>query len=267
MTEEPLAEAADFIAALRDGQSNAAVQGALKQRVQSRLAVSLIGLTPTLAGTSPAPNAASSSGLAAAHGAGISKGVLIAWLAPVFVLGALTGVGIDRWQLRQAARRAQLAAVTSPPPAAPADPQPKPVNAPFGVGAPNANEIISTEALELVPPTQSSSAPSASALDAASSLAAERHLLDDARQALARGEPQAGMVPLGQHAKRFPHGLLAEEREALAVRLLAALGNRPAAIERAERFRQRFPNSLFTPAVNNAVAQFSRRSGAGEPKP
>ena len=60
--------------------------------------------------------------------------------------------------------------------------------------------------------------------DASSSLAAERRLLDEARQNLARGEPEAGLVPIERHAARYPKGVLTEEREALAVRLLAALG-------------------------------------------
>lgn len=270
MIDEPRVEAAELIAALRCGQSRAAVEDALKRRVQSRLADSLIGFTPTLASTSPAPNAApvtSSGGVAAAHGlrATISKGTSIAWWAPVFVLGALTGVGVDRLQLHHAAPRTTTAATAAP--LAQASPEASSGMRAVGAAAPNA-QAIAPESLELVSPTRAvATLPSAGAGDAASSLATERHLLDAARQALARGEPEAGMTPLGLHAKRFPRGVLAEEREALGVRLLAALGNRGAALERAQRFHQRFPNSLFTPAVDSAVAPFSKRNSENDSKP
>jgi hypothetical protein len=261
MSDEPLDPAVDLISALRAGQNSSAVEDLLKRRVQSRLAVSLIGLTPTLSGTAPASNVAkaiSGNSIAAARGIGISKGLIIASLAPVFALGVFTGMQYERAHVQQSAYLA--------------NPPIESVRASasvFRVGTPNDNgkndAITSPESLELVPAARASSASSVGTPDAASSLAAERHLLDEARQALARGEPQTGMKPLGLHAKRFPRGVLTEEREALAVRLLAALGNQTAAIERAQRFHARFPNSLFIPAVDNAVAPFSKRHGDGEP--
>jgi len=110
------------------------------------------------------------------------------------------------------------------------------------------------------------SATSASA-DPVSTLAAERQLLDAARSTLARGEPQAGIISLEQHVKRFPKGTLTEEREALYIRILVAAGNDSAASARAANFQQRFPNSMFMPVVERSLASISRRNLEDESKP
>jgi len=98
-------------------------------------------------------------------------------------------------------------------------------------------------------------------------MAAEQRLLDAARAAVARGEPEAGLGPLKQHAARFPNGILTEEREALAVRILAAIGRSRDALARAEDFQRRFPNSLFAPTVEAARAMISGQNSATESKP
>jgi hypothetical protein len=57
---------------------------------------------------------------------------------------------------------------------------------------------------------------------AAGSLRAERLLLEAASAALMRGDPESAIPALRKHAQRFPAGALAEEREALLERALAA---------------------------------------------
>jgi hypothetical protein len=61
------------------------------------------------------------------------------------------------------------------------------------------------------------------------------------------------MKPLDEHAKRYPHGVLAEEREALAIQALARSGRFIDAQERAAQFRKAFPTSLMMPAVEDAL--------------
>jgi hypothetical protein len=82
----------------------------------------------------------------------------------------------------------------------------------------------------------------------------ERVLLDAARQGLLRGEPQTSWEAIEEHERKFPDGALAEERDALAVRTLVALGRNPEARRRAEALRSRFPHSVFLPAVETALA-------------
>jgi TolA-binding protein len=86
-----------------------------------------------------------------------------------------------------------------------------------------------------------------------SGLIAERALLDRARAAFGAGRYADAEQALERHARGFPSAELAEEREALAVRTLAAHGQIPAARERAARFHERFPHSLFASAGDSAV--------------
>jgi hypothetical protein len=84
-------------------------------------------------------------------------------------------------------------------------------------------------------------------------LAAERGLLDGARGALARGEAGEALAAAERHAHDYPDGVLVEEREALSIKALVALGRRDEAQARARAFEQRFPNGLMLHAVKGAV--------------
>jgi hypothetical protein len=81
-------------------------------------------------------------------------------------------------------------------------------------------------------------------------LARERTLIDRGRAALARGDGSAALLAIDEHARRFPNGALAEERELLAVRALAATGQRDAMHKRAAAFRQTFPDSVFLSIID-----------------
>jgi hypothetical protein len=85
------------------------------------------------------------------------------------------------------------------------------------------------------------------------SLAAERALLEAARSAYGRGEPDAALAALARHEKAFPGGQLSEEREALAIRSLVLAGRESEARSRAERFRKRYPTSVMLPAVEASL--------------
>jgi hypothetical protein len=82
-------------------------------------------------------------------------------------------------------------------------------------------------------------------------LSAERSLLDVARTALARGERDAAMEALGRCAQLYPHGTFVEEREALTIKCLWAMGRTGEARPRAARFVQRYPGSLFLSTVSD----------------
>jgi outer membrane protein assembly factor BamD (BamD/ComL family) len=84
-------------------------------------------------------------------------------------------------------------------------------------------------------------------------LAAERELLQGARAALASRDAASALAVIDRHHKVYPKGHLVEEREALAVQALALSGDRDAAVERAERFRARFPRSILLRVVDAAV--------------
>jgi len=81
----------------------------------------------------------------------------------------------------------------------------------------------------------------------------ERNLLERARTALSRGESTAALRALQQHHKRYPRGILAEERGALMVVALAGLGKRARARAAARQFKKRYPHSLLLPLVDDAL--------------
>jgi hypothetical protein len=83
----------------------------------------------------------------------------------------------------------------------------------------------------------------------ASTLVAERALLDVAHSALASGNANGALAALGQHAHRYPNGVYREEREAITVQCLRALGRSDEAARRAAAFRARYPKSLFLSIV------------------
>jgi len=87
----------------------------------------------------------------------------------------------------------------------------------------------------------------------ASSFAAERALLDQARGALVQGEPRRAMLLLVRHRTRFPSGALAEERDAMTIEALVAESRYGEARAMAQAFRARNPRSLFLGAVDSAI--------------
>lgn len=100
--------------------------------------------------------------------------------------------------------------------------------------------------------------PSAKAASPRESYAAELELLRRAQAAYASGDFSGSLVPLSEHARQFPNGRLAEEREALRVSCLRGLGRSSDARRAAASFAQRFPHSVLlsrttapeTPASN-----------------
>jgi hypothetical protein len=101
-----------------------------------------------------------------------------------------------------------------------------------------------------IAPTASRPPPSSPSRD---QLTAERQLLDLARGALEREEPQAALDATARHERGYPNGALAQEREAIAIRALVLLGRTTEARARADRFRSRFPQSLLLPTIESTV--------------
>jgi hypothetical protein len=77
---------------------------------------------------------------------------------------------------------------------------------------------------------------------------AELSLLQRAQSALEHA-PAAALELAGEHARRFSSGVLVQEREIIALESLLRLKRRAAAVARAERFVQRFPDSPHTRRV------------------
>jgi hypothetical protein len=159
----------------------------------------------------------------------LTRGSLtIRWAAGLLCLATVAG-GAAAYEI---AVRAQLA---TPPGAAP--PPTAHEQSVFGPGTDSPVELRD------VPAPVRSSARSAPARE-------EMRLLERARAAAAREDYAAAIAPLDEHARRFPEGWLAEEREALRVEALAGLGRTSEARRAASTFEARFPRSPLLPAVS-----------------
>ncbi|HVY38142.1 MAG TPA: hypothetical protein VHM31_09405 [Polyangia bacterium] len=83
----------------------------------------------------------------------------------------------------------------------------------------------------------------------------ELELLQRAQAAYTRREFSGALALLAEHARRFPRGHLAEERDALRVRSLLGAGRTDEAHRAAVVFRVRFPRSVLLPRVDSAESQ------------
>jgi hypothetical protein len=81
------------------------------------------------------------------------------------------------------------------------------------------------------------------------SYAAELYLLQRAQSDYASQDFSDALVLVAEHARRFPGGRLAEEREALRVRSLAGAGRGDQARRALAAFAKRFPRSVLLPRL------------------
>jgi len=85
------------------------------------------------------------------------------------------------------------------------------------------------------------------------SYAAEVGLLRRAHVAYASQDFSSALVLVAEHARRFPNGRLAEEREALRVRSLVSSGRTDEARRAVAAFAARFPRSVLLPRLREAT--------------
>ena len=186
---------------------------------------------------------------------------------PGAIVGALLALGVvggmwwrDAVAPREAAAPAPIAAVESPTavegaaaaPALDRDPAPA-VSAiaparsasPPPRGAPPIEPKADTpapDALSAQAGSSSSSSSSSSEIEAETET--EVHLLQRAQSALGASAASA-LALTDEHARRFPGGALAQEREFIAVSALLSLGRTADAKGRAARLLERFPGSAY----------------------
>lgn len=208
-----------------------------RARVAARLAATI---TPPAGdpgvGAPPAGEGALSGASAAAGGATLSTG---GWAA-VVALTLAVGIGIGWLRPGVSTQPAPRAAVERPASEA-ATPAGDSTEAPSHPAHATAVRSASAE-------------PSAPAgLDRA--LAAERALLQAARDALVERRLDPALDALATHRSRFPAGRLIEERELLWIRTLLAAERGDDARARAAAFVAAHPDSLFRPAVEALIAR------------
>lgn len=259
-TLDPSDEPREMGPLLRDLARHDAVSGEALDRLRARLAKSLpdVDLAPvepttktsTGATTTPDPKAPAP----ATSGITTSGKLLLAayGLAVGAVLGGLTVHVVE-------GRSSEVASVPTSPPAPSSrlieEPSARPTEKPRAPTAPSsvAGSSPSASANVTPHPTAEPSAPSTPKANPGTTLNAERLVVDVARSAYARGDRDEALRALARHASTYPDGALAEEREALAIRILVDEGRAPEAKARGLKFRTRYPKSLMLPAVEAAL--------------
>jgi hypothetical protein len=211
------------------------------QRVFTRLAAS-IGLAPGLPDGVPttAGEGQLRTGLLQRTVTGFSKRGVVTFLVGAAV-GAATYGTVS--QVRGKPAPSAPMVIVAPPPL-PAPPSPVPPPIPEPVAEPQPVVTLPHRMREAEPNIRD-------ARDRG--LGAERKLVEMARSALARGHTDRALSALRTHARSFPNGQLAEERDSLMVQALVAKGESAQARERAARFQKQHPGSLFGPVVEQAL--------------
>ncbi len=82
----------------------------------------------------------------------------------------------------------------------------------------------------------------------------ESELLDEAQAALSQA-PRRTLRLTRAHARRYPHGLLVQEREVLAIRALLRLRSLDAAEQRLGEFEQRWPTSAHLAGLRQLLRE------------
>jgi hypothetical protein len=137
------------------------------------------------------------------------------------------------------------------------DPQPRAKNEPSSASrvSPTAKSEASNLHEQRPETDQGASAAAAAPVTAptpTTSAPSEASLLTQARAALG-GDPERALALTNQHAQRFPNGVLAQEREVIAIAALRALGRSDAANRRGTLFEQRYPGSAHRSKVEQTL--------------
>ncbi len=173
----------------------------------------------------------------------------IALATATFALGSALGVAVEHATLRPEPPRTKIVYVDRVVPLAPTNAR---------AAAPEDSvAIVPLPGSRLATRSTASGGAASSSSDAPqghdAQLAGERSLIEIARTALSKNDTTAALDALGKHDAKYPHGQLAEEREALAVQALAGSGRTNEARARSARFKRDFPGSMLTPVVNSAL--------------
>ncbi|HKY34754.1 MAG TPA: hypothetical protein VJN18_02340 [Polyangiaceae bacterium] len=205
------------------------VLGAAERDVGSaaQLARLSVRLGPLLAAPASTPTAKVRPGMGAAAKVGLSALALL-----------LAGGGA--WLLSTSQSATPPAPSLPAPPAEPAPAQGQSAPAPVTSlpAAPPSEASAGLEADKPEPPAATTGEKQAHAQ------LSEAGLLEQARAAL-RSDPGRALARANEHRRRFPGGVLVQEREVIAIKALRQLGRNSEADQRAAAFEKAFPGSAF----------------------
>lgn len=222
-----------------DPPANAQADGWARLSAQ----IATVSLVGTAHGTAAAASAAQG-GLAAAQGAATASGASATGLIPaafkilsskLAVALAMSGVAVGA-----SAVWVETHKHSAPPPSPVAAQQ---VQAPVSTQLAAALPAEPDPALQLVPDSDLGKQSPSADQHRRDMLSAESALITQARAQLRNGDADAAQQLLRTLHKKFPKGMLRQEREVLTIEVLAARGNASAAQQRARAFIAAHPES------------------------
>ena len=238
----------DFLDAAREGlEPTAADRARLRRSIAAQIA-GIATVTATTVGASGASAGSAAGGTAAvagAAGSGLVAKVVVGAIAISLAVGLGAMVARDRDPAvapMTAAGSGTSAAKQAPVvPAAP---------------APSGPTLEATEPAPPAPPAAPPpvARPVASKAATEGELTVETRLLASATEASRNGDPRAALTLLDEHRRRFPRGVLAEERDASRVFALCAVGSEQEALRSAKQFAREHPRSGLGSKVARACS-------------
>jgi hypothetical protein len=214
-------------------------------------AVALVGTAHGTAAAASAAQVGSATAPAAASGASSGAGLLPAALklmsSKLAVALAIGGVAVGASAVWVQVSQKH----TVPTPAAPvtSNKAPEPVSVGLAAAIPAAPD----QALQLLPDSDPGKQSPSADQQRKDMLSAESALLTQARAQLRNGDANAAQQLLRTLHKKFPKGMLRQEREVLAIEVLAARGNAAAAQRRARAFILAHPESPHSAQLSRFV--------------
>jgi hypothetical protein len=233
-------EATAFLEAAREGDEPARVDmDRVRAAIATRIATSTaVGLTAAIATRS----SASAAGIPGAGGASAVPALLAGWASKALTAVALVGVmGMGAAMVVRAPPRA-FAPSTSIGGRAHAYDRPNRTVAPPMMPSPASEELAP------LPQASVQALPVPSALSrrtgpVTGDVAAEVRLLGEAQTAMRSRDAERALRVLDEYARRYPGGTLGEERDAMRIAALCALGRDVEARRATDRFLRAAPQS------------------------
>ncbi len=203
-------------------------------------------LAPVFGPPTGAPPGAGPGATGAGAAAGTSAAT-VAKIGAVVAVAALAGAGV--WLLRD---RNAPTPVSENRTALPRTPEPNPVATPAAPAEPSPVPAPAQEPSPDATVEQQTTPPPSGARRAPIATTSEADLLGEAQAAVAR-DPAKALALTERHRRAYPAGILAQEREVIAIEALERLGRRSEAAARAERFLKRFPGSAHRSKIEAIV--------------
>lgn len=182
-------------------------------------------------------------GGAASAAAAAKGGLAVKVLSGLALVTALGGGAVIATKQGPAPVVVPSTGLVAPPPTASssswASSSPAPSVAPLVLEDPLPSALPAAKVVKVAPSSSASNEP-------------EVKMLARAQDAL-RGRPAEALAIADEHARRHPNGMLAQEREVIAIEALVQSGRTADARARATRFEQRFPGSAQISRVRSLV--------------